>query len=109
DGEVYRNAGLGFDRLSGLQVRPETPLLDRLPGGSRKNRGSAENVEVLNIPVASNQSFEYDGALDFHLLGQQRIVRFHRPGQNLGGAGREMDASRGIGHAARIRRTGGGR
>src|SRR6185436_13245435 len=96
DGEVYCNAGLGFDRLTGLQVRPETPLFDRLPGRSRKNRGSAEDVEVLNIPVPSNQSFEYDRALDLHLLGQQRIVRFDRAGKNLGGAGGEMDASGGI-------------
>ena len=83
DGEVYRDASLGFDRLTGLQVRPETPLLHGLPGRSRKNRGSAEYVEVLNISVPSDQRFEHDRALNLHLLGQQGIVGFNRAGNNL--------------------------
>jgi hypothetical protein len=42
DGEIYGNAGLSFDGLTGLQVRPESPFFHGVPCRSRKNRGSAE-------------------------------------------------------------------
>jgi hypothetical protein len=35
DGEIYDNARLGFDRLTGLQVWPESPLLYRFLGCGR--------------------------------------------------------------------------
>ena len=102
NGEVDRDAGLGFDGLTRLQVGPKTPLLDCLPGCGRKNRRSAEHVKVLNIPIPSDQSFEHDCALYLHLLGKQGIVRLHWAGQEIGGARRKMDARGGIGYARGI-------
>jgi hypothetical protein len=78
DGEIYGNAGFSFDGLTGFEVRLESPLLHRFPCRSGKNRGAAEYLEVLNSPVPSDQNMQHDCALNFHLLGQQGIVRFNR-------------------------------
>lgn len=78
DSEIDGNARLSFHGLTGLQVRPESPSLYRFPCRNRQNRGSAEYMEVLNIPVSSDQNFQHDCALNFHLFGQKGIVRFNR-------------------------------
>jgi hypothetical protein len=78
DCEIHRNAGFGFDCLTGLQIRLEAPLFHSFAGCRRKNRRSAEDVKVLNISVTSNQGFQYDRTLNLHLLGQKWIIRLNR-------------------------------
>ena len=102
DGEVYRNAGFSFDSLTRLQVGPEAPLLYCFAGRSGQNRGSTEHMKVLNISVATDQRFQHDRALHLHFLGQQGIVRLHRAGKKIGGAGRKMHSRGSIGDARGI-------
>ena len=104
DGEVYCDAGLGLDGLTGLQIGTEAPLLDCFAGRRRKNRRSAEHMKILNVSISSNQCFENDSALHLHLLGQQRIVRLYRAGEKVSGAGREMNSRGGIRYAPGIPR-----
>ena len=38
--------------------------------------GPLRDVQVLNIAVASDESFQHDRALYLDLLGQHRVIRF---------------------------------
>ena len=59
-------------------------------------------MKILDISIPSNQGLEHHCALNFHLFGQQGIVRFNRTGKDLRGAGGQMNPSGGISYSPGI-------
>lgn len=94
--EVHRNVGLGFDGFGAQVVRFEPPLADRVFRGIRQNARAADDVQILNDAIFTDQRSQYDRALHFHLPRQHGISRFDGMRDNRTRIGRHVHPLGGI-------------
>ena len=80
--KVNRDGGFDFYRLPIQKKWLVTPLLDRLDRGGREQRVPTNDLQVLNVPVFTNNRRQYYNTLNARLLCQGRIS-----GLNLGRLG----------------------
>src|SRR5580698_541484 len=83
--KVHRDPRFCLYRLTLLEIGLEMPLFHCLPRRGGQNGGSTDHLQLLYASVLINQRLKHHRALYLHLLGQQRITRFHRARHSRGG------------------------
>ena len=97
DCEVDGDSCLRLHRMAILKVRPESPLPHGFLSSRGKNIGSAQNAQVLNLAIRTDERLDRHGPLYFHLPCQHRVRGCHGGLQRSRGSRRHIHALRSIG------------